>query len=103
MANRQATGCLRLGALGLALMVALQAPSAWGQVVADDVVCSGCVDRTDIANGTIVGTDDIAINNLGRAQIMDDAVGAEQIATGTVGSSDVLDDSLTAADLGDEE
>ena len=53
---------------------------AFGGQPADDVICTGCVDTSDIA---------------------DDAVTGGKIADGTVGSADIADGAVGSADIGE--
>ncbi len=61
-------------------------------VTADDVVCSGCIDQTDIALGAV-----------GNKNLKNNAVAARNILNGVVNSSKITDGSVSAVDINSAE
>ena len=68
---------------------------------AEDVVCTGCIDTSDIADSAVTGGK-IADGTVGSAEIGDGAVGSAEIADGAVGSADIADWSVTGSKLAED-
>lgn len=83
---------LALGALVLSLSaMPMVAGSARAQTVADDVVCSLCVNDTDIAPDS-VGTAKIKDKSVQDVDLAPDSVGGAKIKDGSVAASDLSSD-----------
>ena len=79
----------RLAALVIpGLLLGLWAGQAAAQTVADDVVCAGCVQGSDIANGTI-----------GPNKIIPGSINAATIANGVIGPNKLIPGSINAATI----
>ena len=74
--------------IGTALLAVLYASTATAQTVADDVVCTRCVDKSDIAPGAVT-----------KGKIASGAVRKRHIAPGQVTTGKIADGAVTAAKL----
>jgi hypothetical protein len=107
--------------VGYIMTLAILAPEqlAEATAAASDLVCSGCVGTTDIADSAVtsakigssqVGNSDIASNAVGSGKIADgqvkapdiatDAVQAAEIGSSQVGNSEIANDAVTSAKIG---
>ena len=109
---------IALAAVSTAIVVALiAAPQQVAEAVsaARDLVCSGCVDTTDIQNfdsskaGTGIQTSDIADNAVTGDKIPSGAIGTQELAPGSVTSLNIQNydtskgaDGIKTEDLGDQ-
>lgn len=75
----------------------LGAGELWAQT-ATDVVCTGCVGSTDIADGG-VATVDLKTKAVGNAKLKDGAVTGVKVKDESLTGADIADGSITAADL----
>ena len=75
-----------------------------GAVTADDVVCTGCVGTTDLANGAVgtlklqdgaVGTSKLQNGAVGTLKLKDGAVGTSKLQNGAVGTFKLKNDAVT--------
>lgn len=66
---------------------------------ASNVVCTGCVDSTDIADGGVASVD-LANGAVTSTKITDGAVTNGKIAPDSVGSTKIIDGSVSSADVG---
>ncbi|NOY61659.1 MAG: hypothetical protein GXP10_00655 [Gammaproteobacteria bacterium] len=82
------------------LLTGVLTPSAHAAVVADDVVCTKCIDSSDI-KGKAVTSWKLAKDSVKTEKIRKGAVTNGKIAVGAVNSASVQDNSLTADDLAD--
>jgi len=79
--------------------------------VANDIICTDCIDSADILDGTIKGIDiavgaiggvEIGANAVGAGEIRTDAVRADEIQAGAVGSSEIADGQVMSVDIADD-
>jgi hypothetical protein len=93
---------MRRGILGLLLVTAggLVTAGELAAQTATDLVCTGCVNSTDIANGGVKSAD-IQDGAVGTAKIKDGAVTGAKVYNNSLTGADVLDGSLTGADIYD--
>ena len=96
--------------VGYITALAILAPEqlAEATVTASDVVCSGCVGTTDIANSAVTGAkigsgqvknSDIGANAVTSGKIADGQVFSSDIADVTIGSADIADSAITSSKL----
>jgi hypothetical protein len=87
---------------GYLLFLAIAAPQQLAEATtaaASNVVCSGCVGSSDIADNSILSAD-ISNGRIFSEDIRDGQVGSVDIGTGQVASVDIQDNGITSADLG---
>ncbi len=98
------------GALAMGLAAAGWSGQAAAQVVADDVVCSGCVGTNDLANGAIgnqklqdlsIGDRKLKNGAIGQNKIKDDSIGDRKIKDGAIGQRKIKDDAIGRKKLKD--
>ena len=97
--------------VGVTLATAIQVTTAQAQVVADDVVCAGCVQATDIANGTIgpnklipgsINAVTIANGSIGPNKLIPGSINTSVIANNAIRSNKILDGAVQNADIADD-
>ena len=95
--------------IGASLLLSLPLTSVKAQL-ATDLVCGGCVDTTDIANGAVtrdkiadeaVNFRKLAIGAVGTGRIADEAVTWRKIKPGAVGTGRLADGAVTTAKISD--
>jgi hypothetical protein len=87
---------------GYLLFLAIAAPQQLAEATttaASNVVCSGCVGSSDIADNSILSAD-ISNGRIFSEDIRDGQVGSVDIGTGQVTTGDIQDNGITSADLG---
>jgi hypothetical protein len=87
---------------GYLLFLAIAAPQQLAEATtaaASNVVCSGCVGSSDIADNSILSAD-IGNGRIFSEDIRDGQVGSVDIGTGQVTTGDIQDNGITSADLG---
>ncbi len=65
------------------------------------MTCPGCVDSTDIADGTITEFD-LGTDSVGADEIKTASVGFIELATNAVRTNDILDETIQSRDIKDE-
>lgn len=97
--------------VSVTLATAVHVTTAHAQVVADDVVCAGCVQATDIANGTIgpnklipgsVNAATIANGSIGPNKLIPGSINTATIASNAIRSNKILDGAVQNADIADD-
>jgi hypothetical protein len=88
-----------LGGYIAALAILAPEQLAEATVTASDVVCSGCVGTTDIADSAVTSAK-IGSGQVANSDIANNAVGSAKIGTGQVGNSDIADSAVTSAKIG---
>jgi hypothetical protein len=86
--------------VGYITALAILAPQqlAEATAAATDLVCSGCVGTTDIADSAVTSAK-IGSGQVGNSDIANDAVGSAKIAAGQVGNSDLASNAVTSAKI----
>jgi hypothetical protein len=88
---------------GYILFLAIAAPQQLAEATtaaASNVVCSGCVGSSDIADNSILSVD-IANGRIFSEDIRDGQVGSVDIGTGQVRTGDILDSEVYSVDIRD--
>jgi hypothetical protein len=88
--------------VGYVLFLAILAPEqlAEATAAASDLVCSGCVGNSDIANDA-VGSAKIGSGQVGTSDIASSAVTSAKIGSGQVGNSDIATNAVTSSKISD--
>jgi hypothetical protein len=82
---------------GLAILAPQQLAEA--AVTATDVICSGCVGTSDIADSAVT-TAKIGSGQVGNSDLATDSVTTAKIGSGQVGNTDIADSAVTTAKIG---
>lgn len=82
----------------IGLMVLFVGGNSWAKVVADDVVCSECVNDTDIATGTVTEPK-MATGAVTSGKIADGAVTETKIFYGSVSTSKIVDGAVSTGKI----
>jgi hypothetical protein len=88
--------------VGYVLFLAILAPEqlAEATAAASDLVCSGCVGNSDIANDA-VGSAKIGSGQVGTSDIASSAVTSAKIGSGQVANSDIATNAVTTGKISD--
>jgi len=93
--------------LGLGFVVGISVSVAYA-VVADDLICAQCVDKSDLATNSVgsskiinqsVKSGDLATNSVGSKKIINQSIKSGDLAPNSVGSSKIKDHSVKKVDL----
>ncbi len=86
-----------LALMGAAMLLNLYTASAWGQA-ANDVVCTGCVNTGDIADGAVTGNK-LAQGSILTGKFADGSVTGNKLANGSILTGKFADGSVTGNKL----
>src|SRR5918999_189781 len=87
--------------VGYIMALAILAPQqlAEATAAASDLVCSGCVGTSDIADSAVTGSK-IGSGQVANSDIATNAVGSAKIGSGQVANSDIADSAVTGSKIG---
>jgi hypothetical protein len=88
--------------VGYIMALAILAPQqlAEATAAATDLVCSGCVGTSDIADGAVTSAK-IGSGQVGNSDIANNAVGSAKIGSGQVGNTDIATSAVTTSKISD--